>query len=78
MKGIGPTILSGAPYTGIQMTCYELLQRNAPDAKNSLLWQLVNGATAGLIAQTREFLRAGTPEIVRRHPFSAVGHPEFA
>ena len=25
-KGIGPTLVSGAPYTGIQMTVYELMQ----------------------------------------------------
>ena len=25
-KGIGPTMVTGAPYTGIQMTAYELMQ----------------------------------------------------
>jgi solute carrier family 25 (mitochondrial phosphate transporter), member 23/24/25/41 len=54
-KGLGPTILSGAPYTGIQMTVYELLQR-ATEANETgqrgVLWTLFNGAIAGLAAQT--------------------------
>jgi len=53
-KGIGPTIISGAPYTGLQMTSYELMKRASPDEGKSLFWQLLNGAMSGLIAQTSE------------------------
>lgn len=48
-------MVSGAPYTGIQMTSYELMKRSAPGAGFSgdgVLWQLVAGAVSGLIAQT--------------------------
>ena len=51
-KGFGPTLLSGAPYTGIQMTTYELLKRAGPDDGKGVLWQLTAGAMSGLIAQT--------------------------
>jgi len=59
-KGIGPTFLSGAPYTGLQMTFYELLKRWFPKstdaktgkAKTSQFWSLMAGAGAGLISQT--------------------------
>lgn len=51
-KGLAATIISGAPYTGIQMTTYELLQRNTPGNRDSLVWQMLNGALAGLAAQT--------------------------
>ena len=49
-KGFGPTMVSGAPDTGIQMTSYELLKRSAPS--DSVIWQLVSGAVSGLLAQT--------------------------
>jgi hypothetical protein len=49
---VGPTIVSGAPYTGIQMTTYELMQRSSPSGGSDLVWQLANGALAGLMAQT--------------------------
>jgi len=49
-KGFGPTMISGAPYTGIQMTTYELFKRATPG--DTLFWQLTNGAMSGLIAQT--------------------------
>lgn len=42
-------MVSGAPYTGIQMTSYELMKRATPDG---VLWQLLNGAMSGLLAQT--------------------------
>jgi len=45
-------MVSGAPYTGIQMTSYELLKRASPGGGDGLLWQLVNGALSGLLAQT--------------------------
>ena len=48
-KGFGPTMVSGAPYTGIQMTSYEMLKRSTGDG---FLWSLMNGAISGLIAQT--------------------------
>ena len=63
-KGFGPTMVSGAPYTGIQMTSYEMLKRFTSDpatsgggssgagAGGAFLWSLVNGAVSGLIAQT--------------------------
>ena len=51
-KGFGPTLLSGAPYTGIQMTSYELLKRAGPDGGDGVLWQLTAGAMSGLLAQT--------------------------
>jgi hypothetical protein len=62
-KGIGPTIVSGAPYTGLQMTAYELLQRNVVvhdgSTHTGLGWQLFNGAMAGLVAQTCECIARG-------------------
>jgi solute carrier family 25 phosphate transporter 23/24/25/41 len=56
-KGFGPTMVSGAPYTGLQMTSYEVMKRSAPDylppyLNNSVLIQLTAGAISGLIAQT--------------------------
>jgi solute carrier family 25 phosphate transporter 23/24/25/41 len=49
-------MVSGAPYTGIQMTTYELLKRSSIGGAglggDSVLWQLVSGAVSGLIAQT--------------------------
>lgn len=51
-KGTSVTLISGAPYTGIQMTCYELLQRSSPDGGKAWMWPLINGAFAGLVAQT--------------------------
>ena len=53
-KGIAPTMITGAPYTGIQMTTYELMQRASPDGGKGIMWQLFNGALAGLMAQTGE------------------------
>lgn len=57
-KGIGPTILSGAPYVGLQMTFYELFGRAMPHderGKVGLKYSLMAGAFAGLIAQTITF-----------------------
>jgi len=51
-KGFAPTMLSGAPYTGIQMTSYEMIKRMGPGAGEGILWQLVAGAASGLLAQT--------------------------
>lgn len=45
-------MLSGAPYTGIQMTSYEMIKRAGPEGGNGVLWQLVAGAASGLLAQT--------------------------
>ena len=48
-KGIGPTIISGAPYVGPQMTFYELYSRNANDkfrgTANPTLLKLACGAS---------------------------------
>ena len=45
-------MLSGAPYTGIQMTSYEMIKRSGPDGGNGVAWQLMSGAASGLLAQT--------------------------
>ena len=45
-------MLSGAPYTGIQMTSYEVIKRSGPSNGDGIFWQLVAGAASGLIAQT--------------------------
>ena len=45
-------MVSGAPYTGIQMTSYEMLKRAGPDEGKGMAWQLVAGAVSGLLAQT--------------------------
>lgn len=57
-KGMGPTLLSGAPYVGLQMTIYSLLRRQAPvgeDGTTPLQWSILAGAGAGLVAQTITF-----------------------
>jgi len=56
-KGIGPTILSGAPYVGLQMTFFELLGRVSKrtfgeEQSKSVLSKLCTGALAGISAQT--------------------------
>jgi len=51
-KGLVPTIISGAPYTGLQMTSYEIFKRNSPDGGHGVLWSLLNGSLSGLVAQT--------------------------
>ena len=53
-KGFGPTMVSGAPYTGLQMTSYEIMKRNAPEflPADGMAMQLVAGAVSGLVAQT--------------------------
>lgn len=54
-KGIGATFLSGAPYTGLTMTFYELFKRLFPidaDGSTGHAYKLWSGAFAGLVAQT--------------------------
>lgn len=56
-KGIGPTILTGSPYVGLQMTFYELFKRNMPENQSNTgmmnqAGKLLCGAVAGLLAQT--------------------------
>ena len=55
-KGLGPTLVSGAPYVGIQMSFFEVFKRLASDAigggEPSMLLKLVLGASAGVTAQT--------------------------
>lgn len=56
-KGLTPTILSGAPYVGLQMSGYELYKRNlAPEIEaatgSQTLAKLVCGAAGGVTAQT--------------------------
>jgi solute carrier family 25 phosphate transporter 23/24/25/41 len=49
-------MLTGSPYVGLQMTCYDLLNRPLPkyidDPFVMQLAKLMTGATAGIIAQT--------------------------
>lgn len=56
-KGLGPTILTGSPYVGLQMTFYEELNRITKPAEGSTemriqAQKLINGALAGIVAQT--------------------------
>lgn len=51
-KGIGPTFLSGAPYTGLQMTFYEIFKRQLSPLGHSAISSLVSGALAGIVSQT--------------------------
>jgi len=57
-KGIGPTILSGSPYVGLQMTFYEVFKRAVESNEDSKfgmkkqIEKLLCGAAAGVIAQT--------------------------
>eukprot|EP01130_Rhizamoeba_saxonica_P018463 TRINITY_DN924_c0_g1_i2.p1 TRINITY_DN924_c0_g1~~TRINITY_DN924_c0_g1_i2.p1 ORF type:complete len:203 (-),score=32.99 TRINITY_DN924_c0_g1_i2:112-720(-) len=57
-KGIGPTILSGTPYVGLQMTFFDLFKRRAPKNEKgniSIGYSMICGALAGLGAQTITF-----------------------
>ena len=45
-------MVTGAPYTGIQMTSYEIIKRAGPENGGTVLWQLMAGAASGLLAQT--------------------------
>ena len=55
-KGLSPTILTGSPYVGLQMSCFEMVRRKAEelgilhDMKTAQ--SVVCGALAGIIAQT--------------------------
>jgi len=56
-KGIGPTILSGSPYVGLQMSFYEIFKRRMEKRKETNVFlqqieKLLSGAAAGVIAQT--------------------------
>mmetsp|Transcript_6942 Transcript_6942/g.12782 ORF Transcript_6942/g.12782 Transcript_6942/m.12782 type:complete len:347 (-) Transcript_6942:40-1080(-) len=61
-KGLTPTIWSGAPYVGLQMTCYELYTRNLGtkiqnyigkgENTGKTLAKLTCGALSGITAQT--------------------------
>jgi len=54
-KGIGPTIVSGAPYTGLQMSTYETFKRLFPldaNGKQGTLTSLAAGALSGIVSQT--------------------------
>jgi hypothetical protein len=55
-KGIVPTFLSGAPYTGLQMSTYEMFKRWLPKPekgeKPNPVYSLIAGAGAGLVSQT--------------------------
>lgn len=55
-KGISATLVTGAPYVGLQMTSYTALKNMLPvdpeTGKPPLLWTLPAGAIAGIFAQT--------------------------
>lgn len=55
-KGIVPTFLSGAPYTGLQMSTYEIFKRWLPPTpvgeQQNPVYTLIAGAGAGLVSQT--------------------------
>eukprot|EP00466_Bigelowiella_natans_P019661 jgi/Bigna1/82212/fgenesh1_pg.89_\ len=56
-KGLTPTIWSGAPYVGLQMSCYEIYTRNLgtrikEKTGSSTLSKLMCGAISGITAQT--------------------------
>jgi len=55
-KGIGPTMLTGSPYVGLQMASYDLLNRPLPryieDPYTMQFAKLFTGALAGIFAQT--------------------------
>jgi hypothetical protein len=54
-KGVSMTWVSGAPYVGLQMSCYDVVRRNLPTPDNpweNLTWTCLAGAVSGLIGQT--------------------------
>jgi hypothetical protein len=55
-KGLGPTIISGSPYVGLQMSAYEILNEKfdtkSMDPFLREMVKMVNGAIAGVVAQT--------------------------
>ena len=54
-KGVLPTILSGAPYVGMQMTFYDVFKRSLPPTEDpvmKVLAPLLPGTMAGVLAQT--------------------------
>lgn len=54
-KGVVPTILSGAPYVGMQMSFYEIVKRHTPTPESGPQWVLATlfpGTLAGVVAQT--------------------------
>ncbi|MDC3321154.1 hypothetical protein OAV88_00975 [bacterium] len=58
-KGLGPTILSGAPYVGLQMTFFELFGRLSVSTMgqkwtedHNIISKLTTGSLAGITAQT--------------------------
>jgi hypothetical protein len=53
-KGFTPTLISGAPYVGLQMTFYDVFKRNIHGV-NEVLNSIIAGALAGLVAQTITF-----------------------
>jgi solute carrier family 25 phosphate transporter 23/24/25/41 len=55
-KGLSPTIWTGSPYVGLQMSCFEMIVRQAEARDtfggNKTLQSVACGAVAGLFAQT--------------------------
>jgi len=51
-KGIGPTIATGAPYTGLQMSTYELFKEPLKPHLDQTMCSLVAGALSGIVSQT--------------------------
>lgn len=55
-KGLSPTILTGSPYVGLQMSSFEMLSREADKLElfggNKPIQDVVCGAVGGMFAQT--------------------------
>eukprot|EP00924_Labyrinthula_sp_SR-Ha-C_P013189 maker-scaffold_12-snap-gene-12.1-mRNA-1 protein AED:0.02 eAED:0.02 QI:83/1/1/1/0.5/0.33/3/79/294 len=51
-KGLGPTLLTGSPYVGLQMSFYEILTRQERYGLPEQVFKLIAGAVAGVAAQT--------------------------
>jgi len=51
-KGLGPTIFSGTPYIGLQMSFYEVFKKTFKSDEKHIWLNLLSGSCAGLLAQT--------------------------
>eukprot|EP00501_MAST-03F_sp_TOSAG23-6_P000494 GSMAST32.ASY1.ANO1.508.1 assembled CDS len=75
-KGLSPTILSGVPYVGLQMSFYELNTRFAREhfsLESGTMTKLICGASAGVAAQTLTY--AGDTIRRRMQTDGACGKP---
>jgi len=53
-KGLGPAVISGTPYIGLQMTFYEVFKSYfaGSDGQTGVMFKMVSGAAAGILAQS--------------------------